>query len=786
MSSSNDLHRLSPDEWNELQRRSDNFAIALSKGMADDWTTFLDNLDGRMRLAVLGELVKIDLDHRWSRGEKRLLDEYLTRFPELGPMHVVPVDLICEEFRLRRKHNENPNRDEYKERFPAQHEEVIRQIENELSKTNKSEKTDGSVRGQTEVSSSSAIHAEAESAARSASEISTGFHKHEMIGEGHFAEVWRAKSPGGIEIAIKVVRQPIDRDAAQRELSALDLLKDLRHPCLLATFQYWVQDRKLHIAMELADGTLRNRLKQCKKQNLPGIPRDELLMYFADAAEGLDFLHSRNVFHRDIKPDNIMLLQGHAKVADFGLARLQERQMATVSFAGTPVYMAPEAWGGKGGPRSDQYSLAFAYAELRQGKRPVEGDDFTTVMSRVLESEPDLSGIPPEEVKVLRRAMSKRPEDRFINCSEFMAAMARATGTPVRTRTKYESDIGRGSDASDDRTYKEPSSENIHLDGRKKKKFLLAVGSLLVLAGISFAVWHFGIKDRGETKPPPPVVNGEPPIPNGKPPVERVGLAALMEPVVRCIIEALEIAMRPYLPPGYEKAFDARTIEIGKRKYYDKIVRKFEGGQALFILLQPTDKKERPFYIMENKVWNAFFKSFLPELVQKKIVRAEGEESWRSDNEQWPTRDLNVDTAHQFALLLGGQLPTPRQWDITAGYYDKMGRSGPTVYGSAAFKRENPRAINDQTSDVGPNGIRDLAGNGWEFTREARRNGKAVMLPIDKPDPLDKVVLRSRDWELADALTYEKLGLQINDPQLEKYADGSDHISFRIVIELPD
>src|SRR5687767_6113094 len=100
MASSNDFHRLSDDEWNELQQRADRFADALKKGMAGDWSTFLADLEGKMRLALLGELVKIDLDHRWSRGEKPLIDEYVVRFPELGPLHAVPCDLIVEEFRL--------------------------------------------------------------------------------------------------------------------------------------------------------------------------------------------------------------------------------------------------------------------------------------------------------------------------------------------------------------------------------------------------------------------------------------------------------------------------------------------------------------------------------------------------------------------------------------------------------------------------------------------------------------------------------------------------------------
>ena len=788
MASSNDIQRLSDDQWKELERRADQFADKLAKGKPIDWNEFINDLTDSMRLAVLSELVKIDLAHRWSRKEKPLIDEYVDRFPELGPLHVVSADLICEEFRSRSKYDRQPERDEYRERFPAQFEAVIREIERELPKAMQSGRTDGSVRAETLASLGSEISKVAASTGKQVSEISTGYHKIEMIGEGHFAEVWRAKAPGGVEIAIKVVRQPIDRDAAQRELSALEIIKDLRHPCLLTTFQFWIQERRLHIAMELADGTLRNRMKTCKKQGQPGIPRDELLMYFADAAEGLDFLHSRKVFHRDIKPDNIMLLQGHAKVADFGLSRMQEKQMATVSFAGTPVYMAPEAWGGKGGPRSDQYSLAFAYAELRQGKRPVEGDDFTTVMSRVLEGEPDFTNIPYEEVKILKRAMSKQPENRFKSCSEFVAAMARATGTPVRTRSPIEVQLEGGSDGND-RTYKEPSSENINLDGKSRKKLYAAVGLLLTLAAIGFGVWQFVIKNDkksdGVSKSPPvtnPIENeGQSNVPII---VNPVGPAEITVAIAQVVVGTALKVERPFLPAGFDAAPDATIVSVGKRKVYEKIVRKFEGGQALFVLLQPADADY--FYCMENKVWNAFFRTFVPDLIQQKKVEAKGDEAWRTDDGNWPTRDLDVDTAHHFAKLLGGQLPTPKQWDHAAGFYDKMGRDGPTRVGTAAVGLEEPRSVNAMPGDVGPKGIRDLAGNGWEYTRAAVKDGKEATVPLSEPDPLkDKVILRGQSYESKQALSYADLETLAKVRKEQGYLEGSIFTTFRVVIELP-
>src|SRR5262249_50871625 len=159
---------------------------------------------------------------------------------------------------------------------------------------------------------------------------------------GAFAEVYRGTAPGGIPVAIKKIVHPIDRDEAKRELQSLELIKRLKHPFLLATHAFRLSSDRLYIVMELADGSLRDRLRGCPPG--AGVPPAELIAYMAQAAQALDYLHGQDVLHRDIKPENILLVQGYVKVGDFGLAPNLPGNQVSATGAGTPRYMAPEAW----------------------------------------------------------------------------------------------------------------------------------------------------------------------------------------------------------------------------------------------------------------------------------------------------------------------------------------------------------------------------------------------------------------------------------------------------------
>jgi len=411
---------LSESEWARLQALADQFEIARQRGTIPEWSPYLPPAGDSLRLPVLYELIAIDLDAEWRNGNERLLEWYAERFPEIGAPAALPAQLILEEFRTRRLHAVAPTPEEYRSRFPAR----AAELQSMLGQLPVPTMPDSA-----QHTRPSGLPSAVPSAPNSTPHqvpFSGAYRLLELIGRGNFGEVWRGESPSGIPVAVKVLNKRADKEIDRREVTSLELIKRLRHGALLATLDYWTHEDRLYIAMELADGTLRDRLRECRKKGQQGISGSELLPWFRDAADGLDYLHSQRVLHRDVKPDNIVLVHGRAKLADFGLARLQDRTLTSVSFAGTPLFMAPEVWEGKANAHSDQYSLAFTYAELRLGRRPISGSELCEAMKNTLEGQPNLDGLPRAEAQIIQRALAKLPDERFANCREFVAALERA------------------------------------------------------------------------------------------------------------------------------------------------------------------------------------------------------------------------------------------------------------------------------------------------------------------------------------------------------------------------
>jgi WD40 repeat protein/serine/threonine protein kinase len=326
------------------------------------------------------------------------------------------------------------------------------------------------------------------------SEPVPGYKLVRILGRGGFGEVWQAEAPGGFPVAVKFV--PLAGRLGEEELRSLPVLRRLRHPNVLTTFGSWQAGGRLVIAMELADRTLTDRLREVRDQGKGGIPAAELLGYLRGAARGLDYLnHPRppapgeppqGIQHRDVKPQNLLLVGDQVKVSDFGLARVLHATVAHHSGGFTPAYAAPEFFHGESARQSDQYSLAVAYCELRGGRLPFAGTVGEIVIGHV-QHPPDLGMLPPAERPAVARALAKKPADRWPSCGVFVDAVAAAVTTAVTTAPKRP--FGRT-----------PA---------------VVAGLATVAAAIGVGVFLSGHPPAATTAPIPPDT-----APTGKPPVE--------------------------------------------------------------------------------------------------------------------------------------------------------------------------------------------------------------------------------------------------------------------------
>jgi serine/threonine protein kinase len=258
------------------------------------------------------------------------------------------------------------------------------------------------------------------------SEPIPGYRLVRLVGKGGFGEVWRATGPGGFSVALKVLN--LGTSTARLEQRSLETMKGIRHAYLLAIFGAWQLGRYLVIAMELADRSLLHRLRELTKQGQPGLPGPELLAAMQGVAKGLDHLNlEHHIQHRDIKPHNLLLVGGSVKVADFGLAKVLEEATASHTGGMSISYTPPEFFHGRTSPFSDQYSLAITYCQLRGGRTVFEGTQ-AQITSGHLMREPDLSMIPERERPAVARALRKEPTERWLNCRDFVEALAKAQG----------------------------------------------------------------------------------------------------------------------------------------------------------------------------------------------------------------------------------------------------------------------------------------------------------------------------------------------------------------------
>jgi hypothetical protein len=237
------------------------------------------------------------------------------------------------------------------------------------------------------------------------------------------------------------------------------------------------------------------------------------------------------------------------------------------------------------------------------------------------------------------------------------------------------------------------------------------------------------------------------------------------------------------LPPGFE-AIGETPPDGGAMPYPSKIGRRVGGQQVVFVLIRPEGESDAPFYLMENKVSNGVFRAFARDNPQAVglLWKQRGVANDRNvgDDDELPVFRVTRPEAQRCAAWLGGRLPTAQQLDRAFGYDDwRNGRRSPPPPKVEAVNpiQQGPRKITD-SDDLSPYGIRDLASNGLEWTRDylISKDGKWL------------AVLRGRSYTASEPLSLADVDKWNKDPAIcpvQFPEHPSRTTSFRVVIEIP-
>ena len=278
--------------------------------------------------------------------------------------------------------------------------------------------------------------------ARLTEALSGSYRIERQLGQGGMATVYLAEDlKHHRKVAVKVLRPELASALGpERFLREIETTASLRHPHILPLYDSGEAGGFLFYVMPYVEGeSLGDRLNREKQ-----LPLDDAMRITREVADALSYAHRRGVIHRDIKPANILLEDGHAAVADFGIARAVDvagggKLTETGLVLGSPLYMSPEQASGEKtlDGRSDLYALGCVLYEMLAGQPLFTGPTVESVVHQHLAATPPpvtqmRPVVPAEVAATLQRALAKTPADRFADVGQFAEALARAGTTVAR------------------------------------------------------------------------------------------------------------------------------------------------------------------------------------------------------------------------------------------------------------------------------------------------------------------------------------------------------------------
>ncbi len=248
----------------------------------------------------------------------------------------------------------------------------------------------------------------------------------EKIGTGGFGTVYKAYDPFIKRfVAIKTCTTD-EEEVRKRFFQEAEISGNLQHRNVVTVYDFGTQADVPYLIQEFLTGEDLDR----KIKRKEAIPNAEKVLFLVQIARGLEYAHSKGVIHRDIKPANIRILEdGTAKIMDFGIAKLAQRQSGltqTGMTLGTAAYLAPEQIRGeKVDQRTDIFSYGVLAYEMLTGERPFVGEAISGVLYQILNAKPrplqaSWGDCPPELARLVERCLEKDAGKRYPSCSELL------------------------------------------------------------------------------------------------------------------------------------------------------------------------------------------------------------------------------------------------------------------------------------------------------------------------------------------------------------------------------
>jgi serine/threonine protein kinase/tetratricopeptide (TPR) repeat protein len=342
------------------------------------------------------------------------------------------------------------------------------------------------------------------------------------LGAGGMGEVYLAQDKQlDRKVALKILPAEFaaNPDRMRRFVQEAKAAAALNHPNIAHIYEIGESDGTNFIAMEYVDGQTLHETIHSEKSGLKG-----LLKHLFQVAEGLAKAHASGIVHRDLKPDNIMITrEGHAKILDFGLAKLVETkpesdaEMGEAATAMTPVqhsipgfvmgtagYMSPEQAQGKPvDQRSDIFSFGCILYEAATGQKPFAGDSVVDTLHKIIyEPAPAITDFnpsaPPELQRVIRKCLAKEPEKRYQTIrdtandleelleqmkgtSDSKRSVAPSTGTSTNSAGSTDEDLRAHSNGSV--SQRPTSSAEYVITGIRQHRLTVVIALLVLVVG---------------------------------------------------------------------------------------------------------------------------------------------------------------------------------------------------------------------------------------------------------------------------------------------------------------